>query len=197
VSQWEVSRSWVERFLKRNPDQLSPKYTTSIDRNRFKADTEHSYRTYFDLLYAKMRQYNVDAENVYNMDEKGFLLGKTSRTERIFSKQFWEQKKVTAALQDGSTEWITVLAAICADGSWVDPAVIFEAKGELRDAWLRDVDAQKHQVFSQQVHPGGLITRSGWPGLSGYLTAVRRRKREGSTASSSSMATRATLHALL
>ena len=117
VSQLEVSRSWVERFLRRNRDQLSPKYTTGIDRNRFKADTEHSYRTYFDLLHAKMRQYNVDAENVYNMDEKGFLLGKTSRTKRFFSKQLWEQKKVTAALQDGSREWITILATICADGS--------------------------------------------------------------------------------
>jgi hypothetical protein len=147
VSQWEVSRSWVERFLRRNRDQLSPKYTTGIDYNRFKTDTEHSYHTYFDLLYAKMQQYDVDAENVYNMDEKGFLLGKTLRTKRIFSKQLWEQKKVTAALQDSSREWITVLATICADGSWVDPAVIFEAKGALRDAWLRDVDAQKHQVF--------------------------------------------------
>jgi hypothetical protein len=49
-----------------------------------------------------MRQYNVDAENVYNMDKKGFLLGKTSTTKRVFSKQLWEQKKVTAALQVGS-----------------------------------------------------------------------------------------------
>jgi hypothetical protein len=104
VLQWEVSRSWVERFLRRNRDQLSLKYTTGINCNCFKADTEHSYYTYFDLLYAKMRQYDVDAENVYNMDKKGFLLGKTWRTKRIFSKQLWEQKKVTAALQDGSRE---------------------------------------------------------------------------------------------
>jgi hypothetical protein len=139
--------AWVERFLRRNRDQLSSKYTTGIDRNRFKADTEDSYRTYFDLLHAKMRQYNVDAKNVYNMDKKGFPIGKTSRSKRIFSKQLWQQKKVTAALQDGNRDWITIMACICADGSWMDPAVIFEAKGELRDAWLRNVDPQKHQVF--------------------------------------------------
>jgi hypothetical protein len=73
------------------------------------------------------------------MDEKGFLIGKTSRSKRVFSKQLRQQKKVTAALQDGNRDWITIMACICADGSWIDPAVIFEAKGGLRDAWLRDV----------------------------------------------------------
>jgi hypothetical protein len=63
------------------------------------------------------------------MDEKGFLLGHTSRTKRVFSKQLWEQKKVTAALQDGSRKWTTILACVCADGSDIDPAVIFEEKG--------------------------------------------------------------------
>jgi hypothetical protein len=147
VAKWEVSIAWVERFLRRNCDQLSSKYTTGIDRDRFKADTEDSYCTYFDLLHTKMRQYDVDAKNVYNMDEKGFLIGKTSRSKRVFSKQPWQQKKVTAALQDGNRDWITIMACICADGSWIDPAVIFEAKGRLHDAWLRNVDPQKHQVF--------------------------------------------------
>ena len=100
VAKWEVSMAWVERFLRRNRDQLSSKYTTGIDRDRFKADTEDSYRTYFDLLHAKMRQYDVDAKNVYNMDKKGFLIAKISRSKRVFSKQLWQQKKVTAALQD-------------------------------------------------------------------------------------------------
>jgi hypothetical protein len=139
VSKWEASEAWVERSWRRNRDLLTSRYTTGIDRDRFKADTEHSYRTYLDLLHSEMRQYDVDVENVYNMDEKGFLIGKTSRSKRVFSKQLWQQKKVTAALQDGNREWITILGCVCADGSWLDPGVIFEAKGTLRDEWLRAI----------------------------------------------------------
>jgi hypothetical protein len=89
------------------------------------------------------------------MDEKGFMIGIAGRSKRVFSKLLWEQKKVTAALQDGNREWVSILACICADGSAIDPAIIFEAKGPLRGAWLRDVDARKHRVFFT-------ITPSGW-----------------------------------
>src|SRR5688572_14931604 len=118
-----------------------------MDRNRHQADTEHSYRQYFELLHTKIHQYNVEPRNIYNMDEKGFLIGVTSRTKRVFSKQLWMQKKVTAGLQDGNREWITILACICADGTAVEPGVIYQGKGALRDLWVYDVEAGKHQFF--------------------------------------------------
>jgi hypothetical protein len=118
-----------------------------MDRNRHKADNMDSYSRYFALLHAKIRQYNVDARYIYNMDEKGFLIGVTSRQKRVFSKQLWEQKKVTASIQDGNREWITILATVCADGSWLDPGVIFEGKGALCDAWLQALEPGKHQMF--------------------------------------------------
>jgi hypothetical protein len=118
-----------------------------MDRNRVKANSEHSYRHYFELLHSKIQQYEVEPQHIYNMDEKGFLIGITSRQKRVFSRQLWEQKKVTAGLQDGSREWITILALVCADGSSLDPSVIFEAKGGLRTQWVHDVEAEKHQVF--------------------------------------------------
>jgi hypothetical protein len=33
-----------------------------------------------------MQQYDVEPENTYDMDEKGFLVGTTSRSKRVFSK---------------------------------------------------------------------------------------------------------------
>ena len=88
------------------------------------------------------------------MDEKGFLLGVTKRTKRVFSKQLWEQKKVTAALQDGNREWITILACVCADGSSIDPAVIFEGRSGLHDSWVRDLEVGKHQIFCATSESG-------------------------------------------
>jgi hypothetical protein len=69
-----------------------------MDRNRYNADSKDKYEAYFKLLHNKMREYKVEEENVYNIDEKGFLIGITRRSKRVFSRQFWEQKRVSAAL---------------------------------------------------------------------------------------------------
>ncbi|KAF1941941.1 hypothetical protein EJ02DRAFT_324387, partial [Clathrospora elynae] len=57
-----------------NKDNLLPKWTTGLDSNCFRADLYNKYKLYFDLLYGKMQEYEVEAGNVYNMDEKGFML---------------------------------------------------------------------------------------------------------------------------
>ena len=75
-----------------------------MDRNRHKADSEERYRLYFALIHSKMRKYNVKPENTYNMDEKGFLVGITTRSKRVFSKASYRRKEVTAALQDSNRE---------------------------------------------------------------------------------------------
>jgi hypothetical protein len=37
-------------------------------------------------LHAKTQEYNILPGNTYNMDEKGFMIGTTGRSKRIFSK---------------------------------------------------------------------------------------------------------------
>jgi hypothetical protein len=93
------------------------------------------------LTGAPADKYNVDAENIYNMDEKGFLIGTTARSKRVFSKAIWQRGQVRAALQDGSREWITTLAC------FLPPAIIFEGKGALQSSWVGNVEAGKHQVL--------------------------------------------------
>jgi hypothetical protein len=68
------------------------------------------------------------------MDEKGFLIGVFSKSKRVFSKAKWERREVREALQDGSREFITVLACICADGTSLEPLVTFSGKQGLRSA---------------------------------------------------------------
>jgi hypothetical protein len=57
------------------------------------ADSEESYRRYFELLHSKMRQYNIEAENVYNMDEKGFFVGITAAPNASFLRQLGSIKR--------------------------------------------------------------------------------------------------------
>jgi hypothetical protein len=51
---------------------------------------------------------------------------------KSFSRKLYERKEVTAALQDGSREWIALLVCICADGTKIPPAIIYQGKGALR-----------------------------------------------------------------
>jgi hypothetical protein len=57
-----------------------------MDRNRHQADSGHKYSLYFELLEFKMNEYSILLENTYNMDEKGFMIGCTGRSRRVFSR---------------------------------------------------------------------------------------------------------------
>jgi hypothetical protein len=82
------------------------------------------------------------------MDEKGFMIGVTGRSKRVFTRRQWEKKEVQASLQDVSREWITLLATVCADGSALPPGLIFQASsGSLQSSWVADIEAGKHNVF--------------------------------------------------
>jgi hypothetical protein len=151
-----------------------------MDRNCVKANNRDGYHHYFKLLHAKIQQYNVEPRYIYNMDKKGFLIGITSRQKRVFSKQLWEQKRVTAGLQDGSQEWITVLATICADGSLLDLAVIYKEKGKLCSSWVHNVEAGRHQVFSTTSPTGWSNDNVGLAWLEQVFDCLTKRKAQSS-----------------
>jgi hypothetical protein len=87
VAYQQLSESWVTRFIHRHKLELISKWASAMDRTRHLADSESKYRLYFELLSQKITQYNLEARDIYNMDEKGFLLGVVGRSKRIFSKR--------------------------------------------------------------------------------------------------------------
>ena len=119
-----------------------------MDADRYYAESYTKYKLYFDVLHHKINEYNVEPENQYNMDEKGFLIGVINRsTKRVFNKRQYEKKEVTQSLQAGSRKWVTVLACVCADGTAIPPGIIYEAAGEdIQSSWVDDIDPQHHSV---------------------------------------------------
>jgi hypothetical protein len=94
-----------------------------------------------------MQEYEVEAENVYNIDEKGFMLGTTGRFKRVFSKRLWQQKRTRQALQDSSREWISILACVCADRSKLSLGIIYKGKSGIQNTWLQDLIPGEHYAF--------------------------------------------------
>jgi hypothetical protein len=69
------------------------------------------------------------------MDEKGFLIGRLTKSKRIFLQDLRGSGKLIGVSQDGSREWITIVAAICADGTTLPPLLIYQSdSGTIRDS---------------------------------------------------------------
>tara|TARA_R110002003_G_scaffold2091_1_gene24018 strand:+ start:1866 stop:2123 length:258 start_codon:yes stop_codon:yes gene_type:complete len=70
----------------------------------------------------------VEPRHTYNRDEKGFLIGLTGRSKRIFSKRMWDE---------------TLLACACADGTALPRDLIYAAaKGAIRSNWVEEIKAE-------------------------------------------------------
>ena len=148
IAKQEPGKCWVDRFLERHKIDLISRWTTGIDSLRHRADSTAKYHGYFELLRRKIEQYNIEPQHTYNMDEKGFLIGILGKMKRIFSRRFYEEGGMKQMLQDGNREWITTIACICADGTSLPPALVYEAvSGNVQDSWLQDFDHDKHKAF--------------------------------------------------
>lgn len=145
---WEPSERWITRFLDRHADILLNAWTTPMEAGRHHADSSEKYRVYFELLHSKMAEYDVLPENTYNMDEKGFAIGVTGKTKRIFDKALYHQKQFRQSLHDGNREWVTLLATVCADGSVLPPCIIYPAAGRaIQASWVAPINPEKHDIF--------------------------------------------------
>jgi hypothetical protein len=55
-------------------------------------------------LIDKISQYNIEPHNIYNIDEKGFMLGVLIRSKQVFSRRLYKKGKIKAHIQDSSQE---------------------------------------------------------------------------------------------
>ena len=120
-----LGKNWSHRFCKRWANVLESRYLKGYDAARQKADRKDSLEQYFALVKQKIQEYDIQDQNIYNIDEKGFLIGYLTKTKRIFTKEQTSDKKLLGALQDGNREWITLIATICADSTSLSPALIY------------------------------------------------------------------------
>jgi hypothetical protein len=135
ISGKEPGKNWATRWIKAHSDKVISCYSKGLDLDRKKADSAYKYTLYFKLIGQKSEQYNLTPDQIYNMDEKGFMLGVSTREQRIFTQRKYEQEGYKQHLQDENQEWITIISCICANGTTISPALIYIAKsGNLQDS---------------------------------------------------------------
>lgn len=73
--------NWFSRFVERHSNDLDSRYLDCLILDRHQVSSVAS----FDLTAGeKIEQYGKLPENTYNMDEKGFPLGRTTKAKRVF-----------------------------------------------------------------------------------------------------------------
>src|SRR3979411_2648966 len=102
-----------------------------------------------------IEKWRITAENIYNFDEKGFLMGYGRSLKRIMTRAAWESGRITKSKQDGNREFISILACISAIGKWILPLLIYKGEsGDLISSWVDEVTTDSKAHFT--------VSNNGW-----------------------------------
>ena len=131
--------NWIQKFMGRHPE-LESRFIQSIDKERINAVNYETVSHWFKLYSETVSKYQIQREDQYNMDKKGFALEQIGKQKVIVSKHRFD----TVICQSGSREWVSLLECISADGVLLPAFMIFKAKRQ-QQAWM-DVLERGNQI---------------------------------------------------
>jgi hypothetical protein len=105
-----------------------------------------------------IEKYHIQPCNIYNWDEKGFLIGLLRTLKRIVPINTIRDSRSLGAAQDGSREFISLLACISAARKVLPPALIYEGSTfDLQDTWVDDVKENDEVYFASTKMVGAVM----------------------------------------
>ena len=137
-----IGKNWITRFLSRHPD-LASKYSTKLDRQRAHANDPRIIKDYFAKLTSLIRRYGLKAFQIFNMDEKGFLMGVASRA-KVLCRRGRRNPRVT---HDGNRELVTVVETVGALGCALSPLIINKGKGQYMGCFQNLTEKERGYQF--------------------------------------------------
>jgi hypothetical protein len=91
---------------------------------------------------------------MWNVDEKGFLIGIGSKMRRIMSREAFERGRCRQSVQHGNREFITLIACVSALGNSIAPTLLYKGKSkDLQDSWVQDL-GHEDDVFFGAIENG-------------------------------------------
>jgi hypothetical protein len=78
--------NWYRGFLNRYPD-LKSRIVPPLNKNRIIAEDPEQIARYFELFRTKKVEYNIYNNDVYNIDEKGIMIGILAKVRVICSRK--------------------------------------------------------------------------------------------------------------
>ena len=100
-----------------------------------------------------MEDEHITADNIYNWDEKGFIIGFLHTMKRIMSLEAYKSGRVLQAAQDGNREFITLMACVSALGKKTPATLLYKGESyDLRDTWVEDLEDSDDLFFGSSTN---------------------------------------------
>ena len=74
ITKYTFEKSGPSRFTTRHKNILNNRYFYILNLTRYKANNRDNYEQYFNVINAKMKEYKINADNIYNINEKDFII---------------------------------------------------------------------------------------------------------------------------
>ena len=133
-SRLPAGRDWVPRFVNRH-SELPLAWSKPIGSKRAKAASNEVLSNWLKNFEDLRTEYSVDPKDIYNIDEKGFILGSADRARvlvRSPNRQTDQQRRAA-----GNRDFATVVEAVSTDGFWVPSLVITRGENPQVDLPLK------------------------------------------------------------
>ncbi len=80
-----VEINWPQKFLKRH-SQIKTAYVSPLDKERAMTQDHDILAGWFNLFQSLKEEHEIEIEDIYNMDEKGFMQGIIAKLRVMISK---------------------------------------------------------------------------------------------------------------
>jgi hypothetical protein len=140
-SETPPGKMWVKRFLKRHPT-VSKKRSTGLDPERAPGFNKQSVTDYFNQLEQYITDFKLQWQNIYNMDEKGLVLG-AHRKGNTNTYIFERSQRSTYRLKSGDIQIVTIIECIAADGTAAHTGFVSPKKEDIRRECWYDAESGK------------------------------------------------------
>jgi hypothetical protein len=137
-----VGVNWASNFVKRILE-LKMRFNRRLDYQRAQNEDPDIMKGWFELVRNTIAKYGIHEDDIYNMDEVGFLMGLIATAKVVTAS---ERRHRPKAIQPGNREWVTVIQGVNAQGWSIPPFVIFSGQYHL-SAWYSD-DTPKDWVLT-------------------------------------------------
>ncbi|TVY75234.1 hypothetical protein Focb16_v005541 [Fusarium oxysporum f. sp. cubense] len=144
-----VGKRWAINFIKRQP-QLKTRFQRRYDYRRAQCEDPTTIRNWFRLVENIIAKYGIYADDIWNFDETGFMMGKIEPGIVITSS---ERRGNPKSVQPGNREWATVIQAINAEGQAIDPFIVVTGEFHLQN-WYEESNLPATWVIA--------TTENGW-----------------------------------
>lgn len=123
ITERKLGESWLAGFRDRHPE-IKPYWSSTFEAPRAQALNRPSVSKFYDLYLSLIRDFNIKYWNLYNMDEKGVMMGKGGKRYVLVDRN----QKTVQHVENGNRQNVTIIECICADGTALAPRVIFKGK---------------------------------------------------------------------